>query len=118
MASVKLTANSLIETVVAMTIASMVFSVGLIIYINVVRSMDQEYPLYLEAKAHYLLDSLTSLTEIPVERTFLATPSLEATFNLSPFQQFDRAFLATCTVSDSLFVTASAQKIIYHEPAE
>ncbi|MEM9328538.1 MAG: hypothetical protein AAGA85_22925, partial [Bacteroidota bacterium] len=68
-----LRASSLIEVVVSMTIASIVFSLGLMIYLNVVSSLDQEYREYLYDVTHFHLDSLSSTSDPLQDRSFLAS---------------------------------------------
>lgn len=109
----KLPAHTIIETVVSMTIASMVFSLGFLIYLNVAMSLDQEYREFLQNEANCYLDSLTTLYEIPEELDFVALNGLEVRFEKEPYEPYEHVWLVQCLLTDSLQNEAFSRKLLY-----
>ncbi|MEM9328438.1 MAG: hypothetical protein AAGA85_22410, partial [Bacteroidota bacterium] len=108
-----LRASSLIEVVVSMTIASIVFSLGLMIYLNVVSSLDQEYREYLYDVTHFHLDSLSSTSDPLQDRSFLASSGLQVMYTTQAYLTFEDAYQVTCSVIDSIDNEVVREKIIY-----
>lgn len=113
MFSKKLPGHTIIETVVSMTIASIVFSLGFLIYLNVVRSLDQEYQVFLQNEVNYHLDSLTSLREIPEELDYMSFNNLEIHFEMEPYERYEHVWLTQCLLMDSLQNEAIGRKLVY-----
>ena len=111
--SVNLPAHTIIETVVSLTIASIVFTLGFMIYLNVVQSIDQEYQVYLQHEAKYHLDSLTAMPVVDEEVSYVSWEGLDVDFKRTPYENYEGAWLMECLVSDSLFNAATSKKIIY-----
>lgn len=111
--SFKLSGHTIIETVVSMTIASIVFSLGFLIYLNVVTSLDQEYRVFLQNEAKYHLDSLTALEDIPEELDFVSFSGLEIHFEMEPYEYYEHVWLTQCLLADSLQNEALSRKLLY-----
>lgn len=113
-----LAAHTILEAVVSLTIASMVFTLGFMIYLNVVRSLDQEYQVYLQNEAGYHLDSLVTLHELEEHISYMSWNALQVNFELAPYEDYEHAWLGKCQVTDSLFNQAVSRKIIYWIPKD
>ncbi|MDW3194718.1 MAG: hypothetical protein R8G66_20230 [Cytophagales bacterium] len=109
----KLAGHTIIETVVSMTIASIVFSLGFLTYLNVATSLDQEYRVFLQNEVNYHLDSLTSLYEVPEELDYVAFNGLEIHFEKEPYEQYDHVWLTQCLLTDSLQNEVISRKLLY-----
>lgn len=96
-----------------MTIASIVFSLGFLIYLNVATSLDQEYRVFLQNEVDYHLDSLTSMQEIPEELDFVSFNGLEVHFEVEPYEQYEHVWLTQCLLTDSLQNEAISRKLLY-----
>lgn len=116
--SSKLSGHTIIETVVSMTIASIVFSLGFLIYLNVATSLDQEYRVFLQSEADYHLDSLTALKEIPEKLDFVLFNGLEVHFEMQPYEEFEHVWLTQCLLTDSLQNEAIGRKLLYKPIAD
>ncbi len=116
--SIKLPGHTIIETVVSMTIASMVFSLGFLIYLNVATSLDQEYRVFLQNEVSYHLDSITALQEIPEELDFVSFSGLEVHFEMEPYEYYDHLWLTQCLLTDSLQNEAISRKLLYKRIAD
>jgi len=111
----KLKASSLIEVVVSMTIASLVFSLGLMIYINVFSSLPHGYKHRMENEAVVVLDSLAAIPIVEEEYSFDYPSGAGVQYFRSEFDEevYPGVWRLECIIEDSLGNTFGAQKIIY-----
>lgn len=109
----KLRAHTIIETVVSMTIASIIFSLGFLTYLNVVRSLDQEYQVFLQNEVVYHLDSLTMMSEIPEKLEYVAFNGLQIYFEMEPYKPYEEVWLTQCLLTDSLRNEVISRKLVY-----
>ena len=114
----KLPAHTIIETAVSMTIASIVFSIGFMTYLNVATSLDQEYRVFLQNEANYHLDSITALNEVPEQLDYVAFDGLEIHFEKDPYEPYDHLWLTQCLLTDSLQNEAISRKLMYKKIIE
>lgn len=113
----KWSGHSIIETVVSMTIASIVFSLGFMIYLNVVQSIDQDYQVMMQVNAQYHLDSLSATAEPTSEYSYDTEGGLSVYYVAREYEPFDQAFLVTCYLTDSIGYEVETRKII-HNPGD
>ncbi len=109
----KLPGHTIIETVVSMTIASIMFSLGFLIYLNVVSSLDQEYRVFLQSEVNYHMDSLAMLTEVPEELDYVSFNGLEIHFEMEPYERYEHLWLTQCLLTDSLQNEVISRKLVY-----
>ncbi|MEL7004533.1 MAG: hypothetical protein AAFN93_17635 [Bacteroidota bacterium] len=112
---VKLKASSLIEVIVSMTLASMVFSIGLMIYLNVVGTLPQGYKGRMLDETNYLLDSIANVGLTDEEFSMEYDLGVNVYYSISEYKEedFPNSWLLTCTLEDSLGNTFEASRIKY-----
>lgn len=112
---VALKGSSLIEVVVSMTIASLVFSLGLMIYLNVFSSLPQGYKVSMENEAVTVLDSLAATGMAEEEYTFDYFNGASVRYTRSDYEEkaYPGVWRLDCIIEDSLGNTFEAQKLMY-----
>ncbi len=118
MVKLKARAASLIEVVISMSLASMVFSIGIMIYLNVVRSLPFGYQDLMNYECQFQLDSMAA-TISPVENSSISYPLNENltvifTYNKYDEERFADTWWLTCMIEDTLNNFSERHKIIYH----
>ena len=98
-----------------MTLASMVFSIGLMIYLNVMSSLPQGYKVQMQQESTYLLDSLSELSLDDQGISFEYGEGATAYFDIQEYdsKSFVNTWMLTCTLEDSLGNIFESVKIKY-----
>ena len=105
----KLRGSSLVEAIVSMVIISFIFSIGLIIYLNVNSSLNSKQQSILTARAEFYLDSLSSLKQ---DLNFTDAEGFVVEIDFEPWNNMEIIHRMNCIVTDSIGGQASKSKII------
>ena len=110
----KLKGYSLIEVVVSMTLASIIFSVGLMIYLNVTQSLGSNYRKRLFKEAKFYQDSLMVLGPSSAELPFVDDQGLTIDLVIESFDEdFPQMYWVTTFVTDSLELNGTYRRLYY-----